>query len=225
MVDPHRSQEVTMLVTNPLTPSSWSREVVKSVSSGWWVLLASGLLSIVAGGIILAVDWTVSDLALFLGVVLIVRGVFSMFSVPLDGAMRGWAAALGLFEVGVGIAMLVWPDPTLLVVAAFIGWWVLFGGVFTIVGSINARRVLPYWGLYLALGILETVVGVLLLGQPDLTLLATVFAIGLWSILYGIVLTTAAIDLKNLPARLGDLDRELNATPITEPRPRAARAG
>jgi uncharacterized membrane protein HdeD (DUF308 family) len=214
-----------MLVTNPLAPRSWSREIVKSVSSGWWVLLLSGIVSIVAGGIILLVDWSLKDLSIFLGVLLIVRGVFTMLSLPLDGSMRGWAVALGLLEVGVGIAVIVWPDPTLRVIAAFIGWWVLFSGVMTVVGSIGARRILPYWGLFLALGIVEAVVGVWLLYRPGLTLLATVFAIGLSSILYGIVLTAVSIELKNLPDRLDDIERGLNATPMAEPRPHAARVG
>jgi uncharacterized membrane protein HdeD (DUF308 family) len=214
-----------MLVTNPLAPRSWSREIVKSVSSGWWVLLLSGITSIVAGGIILLVDWSLTDLAVFLGALFIVRGVFNMLSLPLDGSMRGWAVALGLLEVGVGIAVLVWPSPTLLVIAAFIGWWVLFSGVMTVVGSISARRILPYWGLFLALGIVEAVVGVWLLDRPGLTLLATVLAIGLWSILYGIVLTAVSIELKNLPDRLDDIERDLNSTPMVEPRRQAARVG
>jgi uncharacterized membrane protein HdeD (DUF308 family) len=214
-----------MLVTNPLAPRSWSREIVKSVSSGWWVLLLSGIASIVAGGIILLVDWSLTDLAVFLGAVFIVRGVFNMLSLPLDGSMRGWAVALGLLEVGVGIAVLVWPDPTLLVIAAFIGWWVLFSGVMTVVGSISARRILPYWGLFLALGIVEVVVGVWLLDRPGLTLLATVLAIGLWSVLYGVVLTAVSIELKNLPDRLDDIERDLNSTPMVEPRRQAARVG
>jgi len=200
-----------MLVTNPLAPrKSWSRELVQSVSSGWWVLLLSGIVSIVAGGIILLVDWSLNDLAIFLGVLFIVRGVFNMLSLPLDGSVRGWAVALGLLEAGVGIAVIVWPDPTLYVIAAFIGWWILFSGVMTVVGSVTARRILPYWGLFLALGILEAVVGVWLLNRPGLTLLATVFAIGLWAILYGIVLTTAAIELKNLPDRLDELERQIS---------------
>jgi len=214
-----------MLVTNPLAPKSWSRELVRSVSSGWWVLLLSGIVSIVAGGIILLVDWSLNDLALFLGVLFIVRGVFNMMSLPLDGSMRGWAVALGLLEVGVGIAVIVWPDPTLLVIAAFIGWWVLFSGVMTVVGSISARQILPYWGLFLALGILEAVVGVWLLYRPGLTLLATVFAIGLWAILYGIVLTAVSIELKNRPDRLDDVDRQFTTTSMGEPRPMTARAG
>jgi uncharacterized membrane protein HdeD (DUF308 family) len=139
--------------------------------------------------------------------------------------VRGWAVVLGLLEVGVGIAVVVWPDPTLLVIAAFIGWWVLFSGVMTVVGSISARRILPYWGLFLALGVLEAVVGVWLLYRPGLTLLATVFAVGLWAILYGIVLTTAAIELKNLPDRLDELEQQFPSSSMpAEPRPRAARA-
>jgi len=215
-----------MLVTNPLAPRSWSRQLVRSVSSGWWVLLLSGIVSIVAGGIILLVDWSLNDLAIFLGVLFIVRGVFNMVSLPLDGSVRGWAVALGLLEVGVGIAVVVWPDPTLLVIAAFIGWWVLFSGVMTVAGSLSARRILPYWGLFLALGILEAVVGVWLLYRPGLTLLATVFAVGLWAILYGIVLTAVSIELKNLPDRLDGLERQFTTSSMpAEPRPRPARAG
>jgi len=195
------------------------------VSSSWWILLLSGIFSIVVGGIILLVDWSINDLAVFLGVIFIVRGLFNMVSLPLDGSARGWAVALGLLEVGVGIAVIAWPDPTLLVLAAFIGFWVLFSGVMTIVGSISARKILPYWGLWLALGIFEVVVGVVLLEQPGLTLLAAVYAIGIWSILYGVVLTAASIELKHLPDRFDELQRDFTTTPMAEPRPQAARAG
>jgi uncharacterized membrane protein HdeD (DUF308 family) len=214
-----------MLVTNPLAPKAWGRDVVKSVSSGWWVLLLSGIVSIVAGGFILLIDWSLNDLAVFLGALFIVRGIFNMLSLPLDGSVRGWAVAFGLIEVGVGIAVLVWPDPTLLVVAAFIGWWILFSGVMTIVGSISARRVLPYWGLFLALGIVEAVLAVWLLERPGLTLLATVLAIGLWSIIYGIVLTTASIELKHLPEHLDEIERQFDATSRPDSRAQAARVG
>jgi uncharacterized membrane protein HdeD (DUF308 family) len=222
-LDVNRRLEVTMLVTNPLGTRSWSRELVRSISSGWWVLLLSGVVSIVAGGIILLVDWSLGDLAVFLGALFIVRGVLNMFSLPLDGSVRGWAVALGLLEVGVGIAVLVWPDPTLLVIAAFIGWWVLFSGIMTITGSVSARRLLPYWGVFLGLGILEAVLGIWLLYRPGITLLATVLGIGLWSIFYGIVLAMAAIDLKNLPDHLDDLERQFS-TALSDARPSAAHA-
>src|SRR5262249_59110331 len=106
-------------------------------------LLLTGIVSIVAGGIILLVDWTVDDLVVFIGALLVFHGIFTMFSVPIDGAARGWSVALGLIETGVGIAVWVWPGPTLTVVAAFIGFYVLFRGVMTIAGSITGRSWLP----------------------------------------------------------------------------------
>jgi uncharacterized membrane protein HdeD (DUF308 family) len=213
-----------MLVTNPLSPRSWARDVVKSVSSGWWTLLLSGIVSIVAGGLILLIRWSVGDLAIFLGVLFVFRGVFTMFSLPLDGSARGWSIALGLLEVVVGVAVWVWPEPTLLVMAAFIGWWVLFSGVMTIAGSISARRILPYWGLYLGLGIAEMILSFWLLARPGLTLVAAVLAIGLWSMIYGAVLVVVSIDLKNLPARLDKADGERSRPSLADARPRAQRA-
>ena len=156
-----------MVVTNPFSPSSWTKRQVDAVSRGWWVLLITGVLSIVAGGIILTIDWTVSDLAVFVGALLVFRGIFTMFSIPVDGALRGWSIALGALETLVGVAVWTWPGPTLLVIAFAIGWWVLFSGIMTIAGSITGRGVLPYWGLMLAFGILETLFAFWLLARPN----------------------------------------------------------
>lgn len=199
-----------MIVTNPFSNGSTSDQI-DSASSGWWLLLLTGIISIVAGGIILFANWTVSDLVVFIGALLVFRGIFTMFSVPIDDSGRGWSIALGLLEVGVGIAVWAWPSPTLYVVAAFIGWWVLFTGVMTIAGAITGRDVLPYWGLTLAFGILETLFSFWLLAQPGLTLVAFVFAIGLWSLIYGVVQLVLAFEVKNMSGRAADLDHDLDS--------------
>jgi hypothetical protein len=59
-------------------------------------LLLTGVVGVVAGGIIFFTDWSVGDLAAFVGAVLLFRGIFTMFSVPLDGSGRGWSVGLGL---------------------------------------------------------------------------------------------------------------------------------
>ncbi len=187
-----------MMVTNPFSDlRSWTRAEVERVSKGWWVLLVTGLISVVAGGVIIINNWTVSDLAIFLGVVLVCRGFVTLFSVPIDVA--------GLLEIGVGIGVWVWPGPTLLVIAYFIGWWLLFRGVVTIAGSIAARDVMPYWGWALALGIGEVLVSFYLLSRPGVTLVATVLAIGLVAMFYGVVEVALAFEVKNLPRRFDDI--------------------
>lgn len=200
-----------MIVTNPFSSGSWTREQIDSISSAWWVLLVTGIASIIAGGIVLFTDWTVADLAVFIGALLIFRGIFTMFSVPVDGAIRGWSIAFGLLELLVGFAVFVWPGPTLLVVASVIGWYVLFAGIMTISGAISGRDVLPYWVLMLVFGILEVVVSFLLLARPGLTLLAAVFAIGLWCVFYGVAQIALAFEVKEMPARADSIDHDLQA--------------
>jgi uncharacterized membrane protein HdeD (DUF308 family) len=135
-----------------------------------------------------------------------------MFSVPVDGSLRAWSIVLGLVEVFVGIGVFVWPGPGLLVVALSIGWLLFFRGTMAIIGSITARKLVPYWGLVLVTGILEVVIAIYLLGQPGLTLLATVFAIGFASVLYGVLEVIVAFEVKALPQRLDQLTGERDRT-------------
>jgi uncharacterized membrane protein HdeD (DUF308 family) len=201
-----------MIVTNPFSPGSLTRETINTVARGWWVLLLSGIVGVVAGGIILFTDWTVSQLVTFVGLLFIFRGVLTAVSLPVDGSMRGWAVAVGLLEVGIGIGVFTWPGPTLLVLALMIGWWVLFSGVMTTTGAIAARDFLPYWGLMLAYGIIETLFAFWLIARPDVTLVATVLAIGLWTMVYGVVQVILSFELKNLPRRLGSATSPVTST-------------
>ena len=212
-----------MIVTNPLRPGSWTREQIDNVSRGWWVLLVSGLVGVAAGGIILFTDWSVDDLALFIGAFLFVRGIITAFSVPVDGAVRGWAVALGIIEALVGVAALVWPEPTLLVIAFLIGWYVLFSGIMTVAGAISFRGLLPYWGLMLAFGILEIVFSFYLLNRPGVTLVAAVFALGIWAIIYGVIQIVLSFEIKNLPTHADEARRRLES--ITHPRTVGAATG
>ena len=204
-----------MIVTNPFSVRSWTRAQIENVSRGWWVLLLTGVISVVIGGLVLSIDWTVSDLAVFLGALLLFRGIFMMFSVPVDGAGRGWSVAVGVVEALVGLAVWVWPGPTLLVIAFFIGWYVLFSGIMTIAGALSGRGVIPYWGWMLGFGILEILFALWLLARPGLTLVAIVLAIGLWSIIYGVVQIVLSFEIQNLPKRLDNLtaDQDAAVTP------------
>jgi uncharacterized membrane protein HdeD (DUF308 family) len=190
-----------MIVTNPFNPGSLTREAISTVSRGWWVLLLSGVASIVAGGVIVFTEWTVDQLVTFVGLLFIFRGVLTALSLPVDGSLRGWAVAAGLLQLGVGIAVFTWPGPTLTVLGLMIGWWVLYSGIMTTAGAIAGRDFLPYWGLMLAYGVIETIFSFYLIARPDLTIFATVLAIGLWAMVTGFIQTVLSFELKNLPRR------------------------
>jgi uncharacterized membrane protein HdeD (DUF308 family) len=195
-----------MIVTSPIDElRSWTRAQVEAISKAWWVLLVTGVVSVVAGAIIFFIDWNVDDLVVFVGTLLVIRGVFTMFSIPVDGSLRTWSVVLGIIEVFVGIGVFAWPGPALLVVALSIGWLLLFRGSMAIIGAISSRKYLPYWGLVLATGIIEALVALYLLTRPDITLIATVLAIGFASMLYGALEIVAALEVKNLPQRFDQL--------------------
>lgn len=195
-----------MLVSNPFS----AEYDLDRASRGWWVLLLSGIITVVAGGIILFTDWKLNDLAAFIGALLVVRGLFDMFSVPVDGSSKGWSVALGLLELGLGVMVWAWPSPTLLVIAFWIGWYVLFSGIVTISGAIAGRNVIPYWGFMLAFGIGEVLLSFWLLARPGMTLVAAVLAIGLWALVAGVMQIIVAIDVKRLRDKGMKMDRGLN---------------
>ena len=195
-----------MIVTSPLDElRSWTRAQIDVVSKGWWVLLVTGVISILAGGVIVFTDWTADALVVFVGTLLIIRGLFTTVSVPVDGSLRTWSIVAGVVEVLVGVGVFAWPGPALLGVAFSIGWLLLFRGTMAIVGSITSRRYLSYWGLILVAGILEVAVAIYLLGQPGVTLVAAVLAIGFAAILYGVLEVAAAFEVKSLPAQVDAL--------------------
>ena len=127
----------------PMNPFTAAVDDIDTVSRGWWALLVTGLISVVAGGVILSVDWKVGSLATFIGALLVARGFFTMFNVPIDGSGRAWAIGSGLLEIALGLMVWAWPSPTLLVIAFWIGWYVLFSGILTIAGATTARTSSP----------------------------------------------------------------------------------
>jgi uncharacterized membrane protein HdeD (DUF308 family) len=91
-----------------------------------------GLLGLVVGLWALRhIDIALSVLALFLGIYWIVNGVVETF-IAIDHRQlsgRGWVAASGLLAILAGIILLVWPKPSLLVLAVILGIFLLFFGI------------------------------------------------------------------------------------------------
>jgi uncharacterized membrane protein HdeD (DUF308 family) len=189
---------------NPMSSgAALDKDTADQISKGWWIILVAGIVSVIAGILILTIKWTVEDLAVFVSILFIVRGVFRLASRPVDGSERGWNLALGVLEVLVGIAFIAWPDPTLLTLAVFIGAWVLVSGIFTIIGSIANRDQVALWWLYLIFGIVEVPLGIVLLNRPNLTLALAIAMAGIWAVLVGTLEIVASFEVKDLARKLG----------------------
>jgi uncharacterized membrane protein HdeD (DUF308 family) len=176
-------------------------ETAEQVARTWWIALLGGLISIVFGACILAIDWSVDSLALFVGLMFALQGITWASAQPLEGGSRTPNYVLGAVGIGVGIAVTVWPEIGLLTLAVFIGGWLVVGGVIRIVGALANRHV-PYWWLVLAIGLIEVPLGIWALRRPGMTLAILITITGLWSIVTGIWQIVIAFELRNLAQRL-----------------------
>ena len=74
--------------------------------------------------------------------------------------------AFGIIAIIAGVAALVWPGQTFLVLAAIIGWYVLFAGIFDIAASFAIQDEVDLWWLQLILGIAQVLIGFWAIGYP-----------------------------------------------------------
>jgi uncharacterized membrane protein HdeD (DUF308 family) len=176
-------------------------QTAESVAKTWWIALLGGLISIVFGVVVLAVDWSVESLALFVGILFVLQGITWASAQPLEGGSRTGNLILGAIGMITGAVVIFWPEIGLLTLAVFIGAWFVVSGVLRIIGAIANRHV-PYWWLVLVVGLIEVPLGVWALRRPGMTLAILITLIGIWSIVTGIWQCTIAFELRKLPQRL-----------------------
>jgi uncharacterized membrane protein HdeD (DUF308 family) len=191
-----------MFVTPGSSPdigSKLTRAAAERLARNWAVLLLNGALLVIAGFLIFSIDWTVRELATFIGALFIVQGAVEALTAGIDARVRRANVATGLLSIAAGIVIIAWPGPGVLAVAIFLGAWLIVSGTLGIAGAFAARRLLPDWWLLLILGLLEIPLGVLALAAPGATLAALVTVAGIWAVAIGVMRIVIAFELKRLP--------------------------
>ena len=189
-----------------VTPASFdsfghqlTRDAAERLSRNWTTLLLNGLVLIVAGVLIFSIDWTIRELATFIGVLFIVQGVTYALTTGIDARVRQANVLTGLLSIATGIVIIAWPGPGVVVLAIFLGAWLIVVGTLTISGAFAARRILPDWWLLLITGLLEIPLGVLALANPGATLAALITVGGIWAVAIGVMRIVLAFEIKRLP--------------------------
>jgi uncharacterized membrane protein HdeD (DUF308 family) len=132
----------------------------RSVTGKWWIFLISGILWIIFAFMVLSWDiTTVWAVAVFAGVGFIAGGVMELATASQAPSWKWLHVLFGLISIVAGVVALVWPGQTFLVLAAIIGWYVLFSGIVDIIGAFVAKEVSDLWWLSLILGVLQVLVG------------------------------------------------------------------
>ena len=181
-----------------------TRDAAEGLARNWTLLLFNGLVLMVAGVLIFSIDWTIRELATFIGALFVFQGLSQALTSGIDARVRRTNVLAGILSIAAGIAIIVWPGPGITAVAIFLGAWLIASGTLAISGAFATRRVLPNWWLLLILGLLEVPLGVLALANPGATLAALITVAGIWAVAVGAMRVVLAFELKRLPKEVDE---------------------
>lgn len=159
----------------------------------WWLLAIRGLLAVIFG--LTAFLWpgvTLFVLVYLFGAYSLIDGVMAV-TASLQGRgsqQRWWLLLEGLAGIAAGVLAFLWPGITALVLLYLIASWAIVTGIFEIIAAFSGGW-RPEWTLALA-GLISVLLGILLAVQPAVALLGLVWVIGIYAIIFGILLIIRA---------------------------------
>lgn len=132
----------------------------RTITKRWWLFIITGILWIIFAFAVLSASInTVWAIAVLFGIGFIAGGVLELALAAVAEGWRWLHVVFGVISIVAGIVALVWPGQTFLVLAAVIGWFLMFDGIFNIVVSVSTRAVNELWWLGLILGVAEVLIG------------------------------------------------------------------
>ena len=192
-----------------MSNSTTTSDPLVSFAKGvWWLVLLRGILAIVFGVIALvAPGAALTAIAIVYGAYALVDGVTTIaHAVRVRTSMPrwGWLLAGGVAGVLAGLVALILPGLVgtfggLVVLWTIVIWSIIAGvmGLRSAAGAPSGRG--KTWGI--VSGILSLLLGVILaiavIVTPGATLLGLIWTVGVWAIVFGVVLVVTAFSVRS----------------------------
>ena len=176
-----------------------------ALAKNWWMIAARGVLAILFGVIVLLRPALPFNLLIAtFGVYAVLDGAWAVAS-ALWLARRSFATWPVLFEgaasLGVGYLALGWPLVPRDAVRAIAAWGILTGVLELVAAARLPRRKAGHW-LLVTGGVFSLFLAVLILMLPHAIEPSVAWAVGIYALCFGVLLTGAAVSLrKTLQAR------------------------
>jgi uncharacterized membrane protein HdeD (DUF308 family) len=178
-------------------------ETAKELLDLWWLWLVRGALAILFG--IAAWVWpglTIATLIWILGAYIAIDGFISIIGF-FRHADLGWGRRIllllwGVVEIIAGIVLWLAPGLGAVTMMVIFGVWAMLTGMFLLVSAFTSDGHLMSPWLQGLVGILGVLVGIYLVIEPGRGALATIWAIGVTAIAYGVFLIIAAFKIRSL---------------------------
>jgi uncharacterized membrane protein HdeD (DUF308 family) len=146
-------------------------DTIRNGLKQWWWLLVMGILGLITGIAILSkpAEGYISLSILFS---LIMAGTgFSQIAFAISARNNlkgwGWTFASGILDFALGTFLLIYPNVTMATLPFFVGFYLLFRGIYLIGASIDLNVIgMKGWGWILTGGILLVALGLFTLYNP-----------------------------------------------------------
>jgi uncharacterized membrane protein HdeD (DUF308 family) len=174
--------------------------MLHALARNWWLVLLRGICAIVFG--LLAFVWpgaTLIALVLLYGAFAIADGILAL-GAAISGdtpTPRWWLAVVGVLGIVAGLVAFLWPGLTAAVLQVFIAVWAITTGVMQMVGAFMLRKEIDDEWHLIAAGALWVVFGLVLVLKPAVGVIALLYTIGSFAVLYGALLISFALRLRS----------------------------
>jgi uncharacterized membrane protein HdeD (DUF308 family) len=154
--------------------------------------LMFGILAITWPGLtILALVTIFACYALLDGIATVWAGLVSIHT----GQRQRTTVVRGLLGIAAGVFTLLWPGVTTKVLLLAVAAWAIVTGALDIVAAIRLRKIADEWMLVLS-GALSVALGVVLFTSPAIGLIGIASALGVYSVVSGIMLIGLALRVR-----------------------------
>jgi uncharacterized membrane protein HdeD (DUF308 family) len=154
-------------------------------SRGWWLFVVIGLLSVIAGGILVAKPGnSLATLAVIFGIFLLLDGIVDLVTSFGRDENRALAAIFGIVAIVIGILLIRHPTHAVNAIGLLIGIWLVVAGVLRLLRAFT----MGFHPLRLVIALLEIAVGVIIVAQPHIGYSTLAIIIGIWLIINGLAM-------------------------------------
>ena len=153
-------------------------EQVRALARAWWLAVALGLLSLIAGGLVLAKpDHSLRAVAVIIGIFVLIDGAVELY-LSLAGRVedRATAALLAIVNVIVGVLLIRHPIAGVQAIALFIGIWLIAVGVLRGLAALDTPA--PRLGRLIVAGV-EIIAGIVIVSSPNIGYATLALLVGL----------------------------------------------
>ena len=168
-----------------MSSTSFGSREIRALTWGWWLALVIGVLSIVAGIIvILKPSNSLSTLAVIFGIFILIDGIFEIAGAIFgDAESRGLLAVIGTLSVIAGVLLIRHPLGGVRAVALLLGIWLIAAGVVRLISAFAfpGDRI---WRIVVALVL--GIFGIVIVSAPHIGYATLALIAGIGFICYGI---------------------------------------